>query len=79
MSITAVRQVLTRAIAEPAFRRQLSAAPGQALAGYDLTEEEVEGLVGVRHESYDLVIAALETRVSYALPVPQTPVQPSGF
>jgi hypothetical protein len=81
MSIETVRQVITRVVAEPGFMTQLRTAPGQVLAGLDLSEEETEALATMPSEALDQLAAALEPRLSHAVsPFPLTsPVQPSGF
>ena len=40
MSKSTVNQVIQRAVSDAAFRRQLQANPGKALAGFDLTPDE---------------------------------------
>ncbi len=44
MSVKAVKDVAARAIQDEAFRAALRANPDQALAGYDLTEQERNAL-----------------------------------
>jgi hypothetical protein len=86
MSLETVRQVLARAVAEPDFRQQLRAAPGDALAGYDLTDQETEALATATPETFDRFMTLLEPRLSHAVsPFPLggpgggANVQPTGF
>jgi hypothetical protein len=86
MSIEVVRQVIVRASAEPEFRTRLYTHPALALSGYELTEAEVRSLSSMPAESFDQVVAGLESRVSQAVvslyPQPTgfpPEVQPSGF
>ena len=59
-----ITEVLGRAMSDAAFRTQLLAAPEQALAGYDLTDEQRTALSGLTAEGFDAFAADLEQRLS---------------
>jgi hypothetical protein len=46
MSVIALQQVITRAVADPSFRTRLATGADSALAGYDLSPEERGILLG---------------------------------
>lgn len=46
MSLEALGEILARASEDEGFRRRLAQSPEEALAGYDLTPEEREALLG---------------------------------
>ena len=64
MSREAVKQIISRAMAEPAFREQLRSDPDAALSGYELTAEEMQMLKGLPRESFENGAMDLEERVS---------------
>ena len=59
-----VQKVVARAAAEPEFRGRLLRDPGQALAGYDLSEAEVTALQSLKPEAFDSSTTDLEQRLS---------------
>ena len=68
MSIQNVEAILARATAEPEFRKLLFTRPVAALAGYELTEAEINALSSLIHEGFDPRTARLETRLSTSAP-----------
>ena len=68
MSVKAIETVLTRALCDVRFAALLVEQPQLALAGYDLTAEEVakfESLSNADFEAFD--IPALEEHVAYGV------------
>jgi hypothetical protein len=61
MSVSAFEAVIGKTIVEAAFRDMLLADPDQALAGFDLTEEEVSILKKIDSETLELLSGTLET------------------
>ncbi len=57
MSAEQVKIVLGRAVREPEFRGLLFRDPGQAIAGYELTEAELSSLKGLTPENFDSMAA----------------------
>ena len=66
MSVESVQTILGRAMREPAFRNLLFRDPGQALAGYQLSEGEMASLRGLTAENFDAMTGELEERISRA-------------
>ena len=64
MSAETVRQIISRAVAEPEFRGLLLRQPAEAIAGYDLSDAELVALRNLTPESFDAVAAGLEQRLS---------------
>ncbi len=64
MSTEAVKTIIGRAVAEEAYRELLFTNPDQALAGFDLTEEETATLKGLKREEFDAAAGDLEQRIS---------------
>ena len=65
MSAETVDTVLAKAMSDAAFAEALFAKPDEALAGYDLTEEEMKSLKGMSREDFDkFAMAAPEERKS---------------
>ncbi len=64
MSQAAVEQVIGRLLQEPAFRKLLAADGKTALAGYDLTEGEREGLKNIDLNDFDRTVTGLDQRIS---------------
>jgi hypothetical protein len=64
MSKEAVQTVIGKAVTDSEFREELFANPDQALAGYDLTEEEIAGLKSIDAETLESVAGPLEERLS---------------
>jgi hypothetical protein len=56
------RLVLERAIDDEQFRLLLFSQPEEALAGYDLTEEERNRLSGLNQENFDEFAGPLDPR-----------------
>jgi hypothetical protein len=61
MSVSAFEAVIGKTIVEAEFRDLLLADPDQALAGFDLTEEEVSILKKIDSETLELLSGTLET------------------
>jgi hypothetical protein len=66
MSIQSVKMILGQAVSEPEFRSLLFRNPGQALAGYELTEAETKSLQSLTPENFDQMSTELESRISRA-------------
>src|SRR5690349_171103 len=66
MSAAAVKQVIARAAAEPAYQQLLLEQPDVALADYPLTGVELAVLTSLTAESFDAPAAQLDPRVSHA-------------
>ncbi len=64
MSAESVKQIIERAIAEEPFRELLFSNPNQALAGFDLTVDEIAALKGLKREEFDAAAGDLEQRIS---------------
>ncbi len=67
MSKEAVQKVIGRAIADEGFRNLLLNSPDQALAGFDLTADEIGALKRLDRESLSAGAAELEARVSKSI------------
>jgi hypothetical protein len=61
MSVSAFEAVIGKTIVEAEFRDLLLADPDQALAGFDLTEEEVSILKKIDSETLELLGSTLDT------------------
>jgi hypothetical protein len=66
MSQSAVEQVVGKMLLDIEFRKLMSSNMSQALAGYDLTEGEVEGLKNIDLEDFHQAVTGLDDRVSKA-------------
>ncbi len=66
MSKEAVESVIGKAVLDSEFREALFASPEEALAGYDLTEEEVAGLKTIDAETMETLAGTLDERISKA-------------
>jgi len=64
MSLGVVQKILGRKVAEREFRILVFTDPDKALAGYDLTEEEIKTLKGLSRDKFDAAAANLDERVS---------------
>ncbi len=64
MSAESVQQIIGRAIGDEAFRELLFSKPDQALAGFDLTADEIATLKGLKREEFDAAASDLEQRIS---------------
>ena len=66
MSKEAVESVIGKAVLDSEFREALFANPEEALAGYELTEEEVAGLKTIDAETMETLAGTLDERISKA-------------
>ncbi len=64
MSKENVQTIIGRAILEAEYRKLLFSDPGKALEGYELTEDETQGLKNLDPEKFDLVANQVEERIS---------------
>ena len=64
MSLKVVQKILARMVAERDFRILIFTDPDKALAGYDLTDEEIKTLKTLPREKFDAAAANLDDRVS---------------
>ena len=64
MSYAALSHIVARAVSESAFREVLFCAPAEALAGYSLSAAEVACLSGLTAETFDVLKADLDERLS---------------
>jgi hypothetical protein len=64
MSQVAVEQVVGKMLLDIEFRKLMSSNMSQALAGYDLTEGEVEGLKNIDLVDFHQAVTGLDDRVS---------------
>ncbi|MBN1146601.1 MAG: Franean1_4349 family RiPP [Anaerolineales bacterium] len=60
MSKEAVETVIGKALLDEGFREALLADPGQALAGFDLTKVEIDGLKRLDGETLDALARSLD-------------------
>jgi hypothetical protein len=67
MSKEAVEAVIGKAVLDSDFRQALFANPGEVLAGYELTAEEVAALKSVDAEAIESFAGALDERISKVL------------
>jgi uncharacterized protein YjbI with pentapeptide repeats len=67
MSVDGTRKVVSRAVLEQDFRKQLFSDPDTALEGYDLTVEEKSVLCSIPAETIDNFANNLEERISLSL------------
>ncbi len=66
MSAEGVKQVIGRAVVDEAFRTLLFDKPGEALSGFDLTDEECAKLQTISRDEFDKIASEVEERVSRA-------------
>jgi hypothetical protein len=64
MSREAVEAVIGKAVLDSEFREALFASPEEALAGFDLTDEEVAGLKTIDAETMETLAGTLDERIS---------------
>jgi len=64
MSVEHVQRIVGRAVTEPEYRALLFSDPATAVAGYELTGEEILALKGLVPESFDALASELEERIS---------------
>ncbi len=64
MSKKAVEAIIGKAVLDAGFREALLANPAEALAGYELTEQEMAGLKELDAESLNAMAGSLDERVS---------------
>jgi len=67
MSAKDARKVVSKAVMDETFRNLLFSNPDKALAGYDLTEDEVNALRAIPAETIDDFANNLEERISMSL------------
>jgi len=58
MSAESVETIISRAMSEPSFADLLFSEPDQAIAGYDLTAEEVANLRALPRADFDVLAGA---------------------
>jgi len=66
MSKETLQTVIGKAVADDQFREALFANPDKALAGYDLTKDEVAALKSVDAETMESLAGGLDERISKA-------------
>ena len=66
MSKEAVQAVIGKAVTDSKFREALFANPDKALAGYDLTEDEIAALKKIDAETMESLAGSLDERISKA-------------
>ena len=66
MSVEGVKQVIGRAVVDEEFRTLLFDKPGEALGGFELTDEERTRLQTITRDEFDKVTSEVEERVSRA-------------
>jgi hypothetical protein len=80
MSQEVVIDVIMKAMTEVEFRSKLFKDPDEALAEYDLTEEEKKGLSSLKEDAFDEFVTVLEERISKTANLkfapPYVPVHP---
>ncbi len=64
MPTEGVQKIIERAITDEAFRTLLLEEPDKALAGFDLNEQEIASLKGLKLEQFEAETGDLEQRVS---------------
>ena len=64
MSKEALESVIGRAVTDSEFRQSLFANPDEALAGFDLTDQEIAGLKTLDAETLDSMAGTLDERIS---------------
>ncbi len=64
MSKEAVETVIGKAVLEKDFREALFASPEEALAGFELTDEEVAALKSLDAETMETLAGTLDERIS---------------
>jgi hypothetical protein len=67
MSKEAVEAIIGKAVVDGRFREALFTDPEEALAGYELTGEEVAALKAMDREGIESFAGALDERISKAL------------
>ena len=66
MSQAGVEQVIGKLVMDPEFRAAVAKDANAALAGYDLTDEERDGLSRVDASSFEQAASALDERATKA-------------
>lgn len=66
MSEEVVQFIIGRAVTDTEYRELLFTDPDQALAGYDLTEEEAASLKDIDRGEFESNLSELEDRISRA-------------
>ena len=67
MTKEAVEAIIGKAVVDAEFRAALLADPDRALAGFDLTAEEVARLKAVDAESIETLAGTLDERISKSM------------
>ena len=69
MSQAGVEQVIGKLVMDAEFRAAVAKDPQAALADYDLTDEEREGLSRVDTSTFEQAASALDDRATKAVPI----------
>jgi Ribosomally synthesized peptide prototyped by Frankia Franean1_4349. len=64
MSKEAVEQIIGKAAMDPNFRNDLFMRTKETLAGFDLTDEEMAGLMNIDNEMLESFAGSLDERMS---------------
>ena len=64
MAIEHLTEIITKALTDEAYRQQLLSAPAEALADYDLSDEEVNMLHNLKPEAFEEMDIDVEERQS---------------
>jgi hypothetical protein len=67
MSTQGIESVLSRAMSDNSFADALFANPAQALAGFDLTAEEVVKFQGMSRADFESLVTNPEQRKSFGV------------
>jgi hypothetical protein len=73
MSKEAVETIIGKAALDSGFRNLLFANPSEALAGYQLTGEEIAALTSMDAEGLDALSGTLDERISKCCVIPPGP------
>ena len=66
MSTESVQDIIGKAVVDSEYRELLFVEPDKALEGYELTEEEIVSLKGIKAEKFDELLTDIEERISKA-------------
>jgi hypothetical protein len=66
MSERAVEQIVGKMLLNPEFRQLMATDLDQAIAGYDLTEAELQNLKDIDMDDFHQSVTGLDARVSKA-------------
>jgi hypothetical protein len=67
MSTQGIESVLSRAMSDSSFADTLLANPAQALAGFDLTAEEIAKFQGMPRADFESLVTNPENRKSFGI------------